>query len=215
MHETIQRHLDGLHRAADDNDPAVMERVMAEAARRSATTDADVADVLADAMMPIDPENGRLLHVLAAARRPGRIVEFGTSHGLSTIYLAAALPDGEAPIITTELEVAKAAVAVANLEAVDLADRVDVRVGDAVESLADLDEPISLLFLDGWKGAYLPLLQLLDHLLVDGALVVADDTTLLPELCGDYLRHVRDESNGFVTAALPVRDGLEISVRRR
>ena len=214
MPQNTDQLLQRLHDTADRHDQVVMPRVMAEAVERGAGSDADVADLLADAHMPIDPENGRLLHVLASARRPGRIVEFGTSHGLSTIYLAGALEPDEPPMIATEYESEKVAAASTNLASAGLLDRVDLRAGDAFETLAELHEPISLLFLDGWKVAYLPMLRLLEQLLVDGALVVADDTNLLPDLCTDYLEHVRDPDNGYRSADLPVKDGLEISVRR-
>ncbi|MFM7615958.1 MAG: O-methyltransferase [Actinomycetes bacterium] len=171
-----------------------------------------MTDLLADAYIPISPIVGRLLHVLALSRRPGRIVEFGTSHGLSTIYLAAATSTHDAPVITTEAEPSKIAAARENFSAAGLADRIELRVGDAFETLADLDEPISLLFLDGWKGLYLPLLRQLEGRLVNGAIVVADDTTLLPELCADYLDYIRSNTGSYVSSSLPVDDGLEVSV---
>ncbi|MFM8858127.1 MAG: hypothetical protein ACKOI2_13205 [Actinomycetota bacterium] len=78
--------------------------------------------------------------------------------------------------------------------------------------LADAYIPISLLFLDGWKGLYLPLLRQLEGRLVNGAIVVADDTTLLPELCADYLDYIRSNAGSYVSSSLPVDDGLEVSV---
>lgn len=171
-----------------------------------------MSDLLADAYIPISPVVGRLLHVFALTRPAGRIVEFGTSHGLSTIYLAAALGSGDLPVITTEAETSKIAAARENFSAAGVADLVDLRAGDAFETLADFDEPISLLFLDGWKGLYLPLLRHLEGRLVNGAIVVADDTALLPELCADYLDYVHRSTNTYVSSALPVDDGLEVSV---
>lgn len=204
-----------LHRVADTNDERVMPRVLNAAAEREATSDREVADMLADAYMPIDRANGLLLHALAAARRPGRIVEFGTSMGLSTIYLAAALRAGDPPVITTELEPAKVAAARVNIDRAGLGERVEFREGDAFDTLADLNEPVSLVFLDGWKGMYFSMLRLLEPHLVDGALVVADDTTLLPALCRDYLDYVRSDSSPYASAEIAVGDGLEVSTMRR
>jgi predicted O-methyltransferase YrrM len=211
---TVDRTLDRLHAAADAHDPAVMAEVWTVAGERGALSDAEMADLLADAYMPIAPDNGRFLHLLACARPPGRIVEFGCSHGLSTIYLAAALEPGEPRLVTTELEPAKVAAASANLAAAGLLDRVELRTGDAFETLADLEGQIALLFLDGWKALYLPMLQLLEPQLAAGALVVADDTTLLPHLTAEYLAYVRDPANGYVSAAITIDDGVEVSRRQ-
>ena len=204
--------LESLHARAESNDERVLPGVLTAAVERGATSDQDMSDLLADAYIPISPTIGRLLHLLALTRPDGRMVEFGTSHGLSTIYLAATVEPGGLPVITTEAEPGKVQAARANFEAAGLSAHIDLREGDAFVSLADLDEPISLLFLDGWKGLYLPLLRMLEDHLVPGALVVADDTTLLPELCADYLAYVQGNPGSFVSASLPVDDGLEVSV---
>lgn len=201
-----------LHAHADAHDAVVIPEVLAVAGERGASTDLEMADLLAGAFMPIHPNAGRLLHLLAMSRPPGRIVEFGTSHGLSTLYLAAALGPGEQPVITTEMETSKIELARANFEDAGLADKIDLRVGDAFDTLAGLADGVALLFLDGWKGLYLPLLRTLEPLLVPGAIVVADDTLLLPDLCAEYVDYVRGTTRSYVSAGLPIDDGLEVSV---
>jgi predicted O-methyltransferase YrrM len=211
----VQRTLDRLHADADTNDPAVLANVWAVAAERGAESDEEMADLLVGAFMPIDATTGQLLHLLARCRRPGRIVEFGCSMGLSAIYLATALESGDEPVVTTELEPTKVWAATTNIATAGLTDRVEIREGDARSTLADFTDPISLLFLDGWKGLYLPMLHLLEPLLVDGALVIADDVTLLPELCAGYLDYVGESSNGYFTAEFRLDDGLAVSRRER
>lgn len=117
-------------------------------------------------------------------------------------------------MIATKMEPAKVAAAHDNLASAALLDRVNIRHGDAFETLAGIDEPISLLFLDGWKGLHLPMLQLLEPHLVDGAFLVADDTTLLLDLCKPFLDHVRHHDSRCVTAELALDDGLELCVHR-
>ena len=201
-----------LHTRADAHDAAVIPEVLTAAGERGASTDFEMADLLAGAFMPIHPNAGRLLHLLAMSRPQGRIIEFGTSHGLSTLYLAAALGSDEPPVITTEMELSKIDLARANFEEAGLGDRIDLRVGDAFDTLADLSDGIGLLFLDGWKGLYLPLLRALEPRLVAGAIVVADDTLLLPDLCADYVDYVRGVTDRYVSVGLPIDDGLEVSV---
>jgi predicted O-methyltransferase YrrM len=67
--------------------------------------------------------------------------------------------------------------------------------------------------LDGWKALYLPLPRQHESWLAKGSLVIADDTDLMPERIAPYLAYVRDPLNGFVSAAIPIDDGLELSVR--
>jgi predicted O-methyltransferase YrrM len=208
----ISQVLDKLHERADEHDAVVIPEVLTAAGERGASTDSEMADLLAGAFMPIHPNAGRLLHLLAMSRPQGRIVEFGTSHGLSTIYLAAAIGSDESPVITTEMELSKIDLALANFEEAGLGDRIDLRVGDAFDTLADLTDGIALLFLDGWKGLYLPLLRALEPRLVPGAIVVADDTLLLPDLCADYVDYVRSATDLYVSVGLPIDDGLEVSV---
>jgi predicted O-methyltransferase YrrM len=208
----ISQVLDKLHERADEHDAVVIPEVLTAAGERGASTDSEMADLLAGAFMPIHPNAGRLLHLLAMSRPQGRIVEFGTSHGLSTIYLAAAIGSDESPVITTEMELSKIDLALANFEEAGLGDRIDLRVGDAFGTLADLTDGIALLFLDGWKGLYLPLLRALEPRLVPGAIVVADDTLLLPDLCADYVDYVRSATDLDVSVGLPIDDGLEVSV---
>ncbi len=194
-----------------------MERAILAAAERSAGSDAEIADVLDGAFMCVDSINGRLLHLLALTRAQGRIVEFGCSMGLSTIYLAAALEPDEPAMITTELEPAKVAAARGHAAEAGLDDRVEFLLGDAMITLADIDVSISLLFLDGWKAMYLPVLRLLEPHLVEGALVIADDTLhpALAHLTVDYRQYVNDPASPYASVSLPVDDGIEISRYQR
>ena len=88
---------------------------------------------LKEAFIPVEPAAGRLLYVVARAFGARRIVEFGTSFGISTIYLAAALRDnGGGQVIGTELEPSKRERALAHLAEADLASLADVRLGNAL-----------------------------------------------------------------------------------
>jgi predicted O-methyltransferase YrrM len=161
--------------------------------------------------MPISEPGGRLLYALTRAARPATVVEFGTSFGISTTHLAAAVIDnGTGHVLTTELSPVKIAAAQANLEDAGLADVVTVLAGDALETLSAVEGPIGLVFLDGWKDLCLPVLRLLEPRLAPGALVVADDVDSHASMA-DYLACVRDPANGYVTIAFPVEDGLEVS----
>jgi predicted O-methyltransferase YrrM len=186
------------------------DRALPDRAARLRMTARERAEALQDIYMPVSPDVGRLLYALVRASRPETVVEFGTSFGISTIHLAAAVADnGTGRVVTTELSHRKAAAARENLEQAGLARVVNVLEGDALETLADVTGPVGLVLLDGWKDLYLPVVRLLQPQLTPGALVVADDSSF--ESAAGYLAYVRDPGNGFVTMECPVDDGIEVS----
>jgi len=201
---------------ADQDDPAAFERVNAALKRLPHPPDQrQRAELMRDVYMPVSPDVGRLLYVLARNRGAKVIVEFGTSFGISGIHLAAAVRDaGGGHVVTTELDPTKAERAAHNFRAAGLADLVDIRVGDAFETLkSGVGGSVDLLLLDGWKEAYLPMLRLLEPQLSPGALVVADDLDIAPEALAPYLDYVRQTGNGYVSVELPLGDRIEISLR--
>jgi len=168
------------------------------------------AEIFEDWYIPISPEGGRLLYALTRASRPDTVVEFGTSFGISTIYLAAALTDnGAGRVLTTELSSKKVAAAGSNLREAGVDGPVTILAGDARQTLADVPGPVGLVLLDGWKNLCLPVLRLLEPKLAPGALIVADDITFT-SMAG-YLAYVRDPASGYVSVTFPVEDGMEIS----
>jgi predicted O-methyltransferase YrrM len=171
---------------------------------------ADRCDAFQGLYLPISAEAGTLLYVLARAIRPATVVEFGTSFGISTIYLAAAVTDnGSGHVVTTELSGRKAQAARANLNQAGVGDAVTILAGDARQTLASQPGPLGMVLLDGWKDLCLPVLRVLEPKLAPGALVAADDTTHAG-LAG-YLSHIRDPAHGYVTVTFPVQDGIELS----
>ena len=212
--------LDRLFQSADSDDArraTMRERHPHGLAGLSAR---EQADAFAELYIPVSPEGGRLLYTLVRASRPATVVEFGTSFGISTIHLAAAVRDnaaaGDNPagrVISTELNAAKIAQARANLAEAGLADLVTILEGDALETLAGIPGPVGFVLLDGWKDLYLPVLRLLEPRLAPGALVVADDTVSMATQMTDYLSYVRDPARGYLSVSFPESDGLEITCR--
>jgi predicted O-methyltransferase YrrM len=195
--------------AAASHDDEVPRSTKPGVSFESATAQ-EKADALQAAYLPISAKGGELLYILVRARRPATIVEFGTSYGISTLYLAAAVADnGTGSVVSTELSSVKVAAARANLVEARLSDHVAILPGDAMTTLNDIRGPIDLVLLDGWKDLCLPVLRSLESRLSPGALVVADDINL-PSL-SNYLEYVRNPASGYVTVAFPVDDGMELS----
>jgi predicted O-methyltransferase YrrM len=175
-------------------------------------TPQEQADAKAEVYLPISARGGELLYNLIRAIRPATVIEFGTSFGISTLYLAAAVRDnGVGRVISTELSRSKAAAARQTFGATGLDDLITVLEGDARETLAGIDATVDFVLLDGWKDLCLPVLKLLEPRLGPGTLVVADDVNLTD--LRPYLDYVRDPSHGYQSVTFPVEDGMEISCR--
>lgn len=213
------------------DDPAVaatLERMYAEShaqfeALRDGTLDfsgyqkgspQERADAMSEIYMPISPDAGRLLYSLIRATRPQTVVEFGMSLGVSTIYLAAAVRDnGAGMVYTTELSATKIATAKSTFADLGLDEVITVLEGDAQATLRDVNRPVGVVLLDGWKELYLPVLEVLEPKLEVGSLLVADNT----EQAGakPYLDRVRNPANGYVSLNFPAKrnDTMEFSCR--
>jgi len=124
------------------------------------------------------------------------VVEFGTSFGVSTLFLAAGIEDnGGGHLIGTEFEPTKVSATRKTVDQAGVADIVEVREGDAMKTLADdLPSEIHLVLLDGAKDMYLDVNQLLEPHLAPGALLIADNATRAVS----YRDHVRNSDN-YVT----------------
>jgi predicted O-methyltransferase YrrM len=158
-------------------------------------------------------EAGELMYTTARAINARRIVEFGTGFGFSTIYLAAAVRDnGGGTVITTEIEPTKAEVAAANLADAGLKSFAEIRLGDAMQTLRDIEGPIDMVLLDGWNEAYIPLVQILTPKLRRGSVVFADNIKFFKNALRPYVEHMRNPGNGFVTTTLSAGSGFEYSV---
>ena len=209
--------LDRLHRAARGDwrffarHPGMVARILL--GRDEGALGADLARELKDVYIPLSPAKGRFLYLVARAIGARRIVEFGTSFGVSTIYAAAAARDTGGAVIGSELEPTKRERALANLAEAGLADVVEVRLGDARETLRDLPAPVDLVLLDGWKDLYLPVLRLLEPRLRAGSVVLADNIKTFRRALAPYVEYVQSGRNGYRSVTLPLRDGFEYSVR--
>ena len=168
---------------------------------------------LKDAYIPVDADQGRMLYVAARSIRAKTIVEFGTSFGISTIYLAAAARANNGRVIGSELQPAKVKAARENVADAGLQQFVDIREGDAMKTLANIDAPIDFLLLDGWKDVYLPMIEQLAPKMRSGAVVLADNIFTFKKTLRPYVRHMQDRSNGFDSVTLPLGHGMEYSVR--
>ena len=210
----VQEILSRLYAAAKVNDARIAAEEQAITSASGGQIDQQTQAALSEReFMAVAPEVGRFIYLLVRARRPALVVEFGTSFGLSAIHIAAALRDnGCGRLLTTEQSASKASRAAQHLAEAGLSDLVEIRQGDAFQTLVAVFG-IDFLLLDGWKPLYLPLLRQLEPALSPGCLVIADDVISLAGKVAPYLEYVRDPANGYASCEIPLDDGLELSMR--
>lgn len=164
-------------------------------------------------LLRIGPETGRLINILIKGSGARSIVEIGTSYGYSTVWLAEAARATGGRVVTLDLARHKQDEARRMLERAGLADFVDWRAGDALETLRQMSGPFDFVLLDVWKDLYIPCFDLFAPKLAPGAIVVADNM-LRPAFSRPeaeaYRAHVRGRP-GMESVLLEVGSGICLS----
>jgi len=210
--------------------PDLIEQYLASLNR---TDDAVLDEIARDGQardLPlVDAEVGMLLRVLATAVGARRALEIGTAIGYSAIWIAGALP-ADGSLLTMEMDQGRAREARENLARAGVGDRVNVMVGDAKLLVSKVSGPFDLIFQDGDKQLYTPLLDRLVSLLRPGGLLVTDNVLWDGEVVPGYLTEpVRNPDDtraikqyneriaahpALITSIIPMRDGVSISVKK-
>jgi predicted O-methyltransferase YrrM len=215
----LERLLAELHARSDDQVEAIDSYLAQRGGGAYPTADEDLRNFRKDKLVALDRDKAEFCYLLCRANNARRIVEAGTSYGVSTLYLAAAVRDnvratgGSGVVIGTEYEPAKASAARRHFEAAGLIEFIDLREGDLRESLKDVDGPVDFMLVDIWVPMARPALELVFPRLRPGAFVVCDNTAQHRTAYAEYFAFLEDPANGFRTMTLPFGGGLELSVR--
>jgi predicted O-methyltransferase YrrM len=176
----------------------------------------------------VDPLTGALLHALVQATAATRVLEIGTAIGYSTVWMAAALPS-TGLLVTLERDPVRATTARAYLAEAGVDDRVNVMVGDADRYLHKLAGPFDLVFQDGDKAGYEPMLDRLVTLLRPGGVLVTDNVLWDGEVVPGFVTPPRRKPEDTAAIAayntrlaadprltvswLPVGDGVAVAIK--
>lgn len=183
----VSKILDVLHNDAKNDFMRIGKGLVKSVFRPMQPTDFEKA------YLPISKEQGETMHQLIIENNCKNIVEFGTSFGISTIYLADAARQIDGNVVTTELLDSKAIQAKKNIEDAGLIEYVDIRAGDAMQTLNSYSKPIDFLFLDGWKDLYLPLFKMLEPQFQKDTLIYADNMDMTgTQNYADYILEKKD-----------------------
>jgi predicted O-methyltransferase YrrM len=189
-----------------------VQQVLDELAAFGRENDAHVTD-RARRMLNITPETGQLLRILVRTMGARRILEIGTSNGLSTLWLAWATEETDGHVETIDSAADKHVMARANFERAGLADRISLHLGRALDVLADLQGPYDLIFLDADRASYLAYLPHLLRLLRPGGLLVTDNVVSHAAEVADFLARLRADGR-LDTVTVPVGNGEELTSKR-
>jgi predicted O-methyltransferase YrrM len=190
-----------LERAQGDAERWAARRIeLAGAKREGRESDSESLVRLGEIFMSVSGDEGRLLYQLARMNGAHKLVEFGSSFGVSTLFLGAAARDNGGMLVTTEVHPDKCVAVLESIERAGLSDNITLLEGDARETLAECETGIDFLFLDGWKRYYLPMLEMLRTRLAERAVVAADNIAF--EEAQNFVERVRDPDSGFVSSTI-------------
>ncbi|MCB0990416.1 MAG: class I SAM-dependent methyltransferase [Acidimicrobiales bacterium] len=215
--ERIRSTLDRLYAANDAQEADNQRWLSGEGSRSTIGTEAEVEAgraFWADKYVALDRDKAELCYLLCRMRGARRIVEAGTSFGVSTLFLATAVRDnGGGVVIGTERETEKVAVARQNFESAGVSDLIELREGDLRQTLAPDDGPVDLLLLDIWVAMVPATVELVAPRIPVGGVIIADNTITRRADYEGLFNFLDDPSNGFTTMTLPMSNGLEMAVR--
>ena len=217
--------LDALHAQSEGQSGAIdayFARRIKEGTLSWDGLDAETTLFFRDKMVALEKDKAEFCYALCRALGARRVIECGTSFGVSTLYLAAAVRDnlasssealGESKVIATEWEAGKAAIARRNFAAAGLGQFIDLREGDLKDTLKSIEGPIDFVLLDIWSEAVMPaMLNIAPHLR-QGAVIIADNTQSARRGYDAYFTFIADPKNRLRTLTLPFAGGLEMTVR--
>jgi predicted O-methyltransferase YrrM len=215
----LERLLASLHARSDEQIAALKDFAARQTSGESPLSDEEIKGFRRDKFVALDRDKAEFCYQLCRATNTQRIVEIGTSYGVSTLYLAAAVRDNiraagsDGAVIGTEYEPEKASLARAHFAQAGLSHLIELREGDLRQTLKRIDGPIDFVLVDIWIAMARPALELVAPYLRPGAIVVCDNTEIHRSQYADYFAFLGDPANAFRTMTLPFDGGLEFSVR--
>jgi len=211
--------LERLHTKADKQTPGLLLHYLPKIpwlllGQKIHFKEAQLGTFYADKYIALEPQQAAYCYLVARSLKAKCIVEFGTSFGISTIWLAAAVrANGGGKVIGTEIVPAKAEQAQRNIDEAGLSEYVEIRQGDATTTLKELPDGVDMLLNDGFPTLALDIVKLVAPRMREGGVVITDNVGMFQGNYAEYIKHMRNPDNGFASMLLPFKSGTELSVR--
>jgi predicted O-methyltransferase YrrM len=162
--------------------------------------------------LAVSAESGRFLRNMALSHKPARILELGSSCGVSTLYFADALRTlGSGTVVATELDAGKCTRLRSHVKTAGVDAYVDLREGDVFQTVSDLDGTFDMVFIDVWASSYLDLFRQTERLLRPGSIVLADNMYTAEDAVRPYKQYL-DDNPRYSTTTLDFESGIEFTV---
>ena len=162
--------------------------------------------------LAVSAETGRFLRNMTLSHKPARILELGSSCGVSTLYFAEALCTlGSGTVVATELDPVKCAQLRDHVRTAGVDAWVDLREGDVFQTVSELDGTFDMVFIDVWADTYLDLFKQTERLLGPGSIVLADNMYTAEDAVRPYKQYL-DGNPRFSTTTLDFESGIEFTV---
>jgi predicted O-methyltransferase YrrM len=162
--------------------------------------------------LAVSAETGRFLRNMTLSHKPARILELGSSCGVSTLYFADALRTlGSGMVVATELDPVKCTHLRSHVRTAGVDAYVDLREGDVFQTVSELNGPFDMVFIDVWADTYLDLFRQTERLLRPGSIVLADNMYTAEDAVRPYKQYL-DDNPRFSTTTLDFESGIEFTV---
>ncbi len=175
----------------------------------------DMHDNQSRGMMNVPPEDGRVLRVLTEAVNAKHVVEIGTSNGYSGIWICLALRKTGGKLTTFDIDERRASLAKENFKRAGVDKMITIVLGDAHKTIAQIKDPIDLMFIDADKEGYGDYLKKLLPLLRPGGLILAHNTTSSAHSMKDYLEAITTHGDLETVFLNKQEQGIGVTLKKR
>ncbi|MDB6061753.1 MAG: SAM-dependent methyltransferase [Verrucomicrobiaceae bacterium] len=198
-----------LARRYNDLAPRLRGKFLREHGLSSEDSDASQGTELS---LSVSAQMGNFLRNMVLTHRPQRILELGSSYGVSTLYFADALNRlGNGTVVATELDPVKCTRINEHVSAMGLANQVELKAGDVFKTIAALDGVFDFVFIDIWASGYLDAFKNIERLLRPGSIVLADNMFTAEDAVKPF-KHYVDNNPAFSSTTLDFESGVEFTV---
>lgn len=166
-------------------------------------------------MYHVSPEDGNFLRLMVLLRGGKRGLEIGTAHGVSAIWMGLGLRKTDGTLLCIEKDPDKADLARQNISKANMAHRIEVLSGDALEIIPTLEGDFDFVFLDSWKNEYRRLFELFFPKVKPGGMILAHNVLRMADQMDGFVESIKTHPDLVTSVAAVSPEGFSISYKKR